>query len=71
LFARFKIPAAARALNEYFSGTSSITKMSDNEHTTASLGDSEVLSVKHSEREPIPKFSQRREDGAQIPSSVR
>jgi len=43
--------------------------MSDNEDATASLRDSEVLSVEHSVGEPIPEFSQRPEEGAKIPSA--
>jgi hypothetical protein len=44
--------------------------MSDNEHTLAALGQSEILSVKYSVGEPIPDFPQAREDGTKIPSSV-
>jgi hypothetical protein len=44
--------------------------MSDNEHTAASLGHSEVLSVQHSVGEPIPEFDQPPEDGTKVPSSV-
>ena len=49
----------------------SVTKMRDNEDSTASLGNSEVLSVQHSVGPPIPEFSQRPEEGSKIPSSVR
>jgi hypothetical protein len=44
--------------------------VSDNEHTTASLGHSEVLSVKNSVREPIPEFSHRPEEGTKVPSTI-
>ena len=30
--------------------------MSDNEHSTASLGDSEISAVEHTPRKPIPAF---------------
>lgn len=45
--------------------------MADNEHSAASLRDSEELSVKHSVREPIPEFGHAPEEGAQVPSVVR
>jgi hypothetical protein len=45
--------------------------MSDNEHTAASLGHAEELSVKHSVGEPIPELDQTPEDGTKIPSSIR
>jgi hypothetical protein len=49
----------------------SVAKMRDNEDSTASLGNSEVLSVQDSEGPPIPEFAQRPEEGSKIPSSVR
>src|SRR5690606_27840575 len=45
--------------------------MSDNEHTAASLGQSEVLSVQRSVGPPIPELLQRPEEGSKVPSSVR
>src|SRR5579883_656743 len=45
--------------------------MADNEHTLASLGQSKILSVKHSVGEPIPAFDHTPEDGAKVPSFVR
>jgi hypothetical protein len=45
--------------------------MRDNEDSTPSLRDSEVLSVQDSEGPPIPEFAQRPEEGSKIPSSVR
>jgi hypothetical protein len=50
-------------------GTGRVSKTSDNEHTAASLGHSEVLSVKHTVGPPIPEFSQRPKDGSHVPSS--
>jgi len=44
--------------------------MSDNEHTLASLGQAEVLSVENSVGEPIPELAQRPEDGTKVPSAV-
>jgi hypothetical protein len=45
--------------------------MSDKKETEAALWNSEVLSVKHSPREPIPEFDQPSENGTKVPSSVR
>jgi hypothetical protein len=44
--------------------------MSDKEDATAALGHSEELSVQNPVGEPIAEFSQRPDDGTQIPSSV-
>jgi hypothetical protein len=59
------------ALKKNRCGRAPISKVSDNEHTAASLGHSEVLSVKHSVREAIPEVFQRPEDGTKVPSSSR
>ncbi len=40
--------------------------MSDNEHTTASLGYSEILSVKNSVGEPIPAFPKAGKEGSKV-----
>jgi hypothetical protein len=45
--------------------------MSDNEHATAPLWNSEVLSVQDSVGEPIPEFDQPSEEGTKVPSSAR
>ena len=59
-----KIPTAAVGLKQYASRCGSgVSKTSDNDDSTASLGNSEELSVQHSVREPIPEFSQRPDDG--------
>lgn len=68
--ARFSTPWHARALKEYRRGTSPVSKMSDNEDAAAALGDSEVLSVKHSVGPPVPEFAQRPEEGTKVSSSV-
>jgi hypothetical protein len=57
------------ALKKYRCGRSPVSKVSDNEHTAASLGHSEPLSVQHSVGEPIPELSQRPEEGTKVPSS--
>jgi hypothetical protein len=69
--ARRRIPAHAFGLKKNLGGTGRVSKTSDNEHTTASLGHSEVLSVKHAVGEPIPELAQRPEDGAHVPSVSR
>ena len=53
LFARLRIPVAALFFKKNLSGTWS-SKTSDNVHSTAALGDSEMLAVKHTPRYPIP-----------------
>jgi hypothetical protein len=44
--------------------------MSDNEDAPASLGYSEILSVKNSVGDPIPEFDQHPEEGSKRPSVV-
>jgi hypothetical protein len=68
--ARRRIPRQAVLLKKNRCGTSPISKTSDNEHTTASLWYSKVLSVKNSVGEPIPELAQHPEEGSKIPSSV-
>jgi hypothetical protein len=65
------MPRQAVALKKNRRGTSPVSKVPDNEHTAASLGHSEELSVKHSVGEPVPEFDQAPEDGTKIPSSSR
>lgn len=65
------MPAQAFALKKYRSGTVPVSKMSDNEDATASLGHSEELSVQDSPGATIPDVRQRPEDGSKIPSAVR
>jgi hypothetical protein len=64
------MPRQALALKKYRCGRSPVSKMSDNEHATPSLGHSVELSVKRSIGEPIPEFAQAPEYGTKIPSSV-
>jgi hypothetical protein len=68
--ARRRIPAQAFALKKYRRGSSPVSKMSDNEHATAPLGNSEELSVKNPVGEPIPAFCQPPEEGSKIPPST-
>jgi hypothetical protein len=70
LSARRRIPAQAFWLKKYRCGTTPVSKVSDNEHTTAALGHSEVLSVQHSIGEPIPELAQAPEEGTKVPSSA-
>ena len=58
------IPFAAFGLKQYADRSRPVSKMSDNDDATASLGDSEVLSVQYSVGDPIPEFCQRPCDGA-------
>lgn len=58
LSARRRIPRHAVGLKKYLCGTSRVSKTSDKKHTSASLGHSEVLSVKHSPANAIPEFCQ-------------
>jgi hypothetical protein len=64
------MPRHAFWLKKYRSGMGSVSKTSDKEHTLASLGQSEVLSVKHSPGVPIPELPQRPEDSSKRPSPV-
>lgn len=48
LSARLMIPAQAFALKKYRGGTSPVSSVDDKEHTFASLGHTEELSVQHS-----------------------
>jgi hypothetical protein len=60
------MPLQAVALKKNRCGSSPVSKVSDNEHTLASLGHSEILSVKNAVCEPIPEFSQRPEEDSKI-----
>jgi hypothetical protein len=64
------MPLQAVALKKYRCGRPPVSKISDNEHASASLGNSKVLSVKHSVGEPVPEFDQPSEYGTKIPSSI-
>jgi hypothetical protein len=64
------MPAHAVALKKNRCGRTPVSKVSDNKHTSASLGHSEVLSVKNSVCEPIPEFCHRPEEGTKVPSTT-
>jgi hypothetical protein len=64
------MPRQAVSLKKNRCGTVPVSKMSDNEHTAASLGHSEELSVQNSVGEPIPEFCQHPEEGTKIASSI-
>ena len=55
--------------SKYFSGTS-VSKISDNVHPIAGLGDAEILAVKHLPRDIVPQLIQRAEDGRKRPALV-
>src|SRR5690606_33226901 len=61
--ARLRIPRQARAVKKNRCGTSPVSKISDKEDSTTTLGNSVELSVQHSVGEPIPEFNHRPEDG--------
>jgi hypothetical protein len=65
------MPLQAVALKKYRCGTAPVSKTSDNEHTAASLGHSEVLSVENPVGEPIPELAQHPEEGTKVCASVR
>jgi hypothetical protein len=67
--ARLKIPSQARALKKYLCGTS-VSSTCDNEHSTAALGDSEILAVQHSPGDPVGIGSPAHKSRA-FPSSIR
>jgi hypothetical protein len=62
------MPAAAFGLKQYLCRSGRVSKMSDNDDATPSLGNSEVLSVQHSVGEAIPAFAQPPEDGTHPPA---
>jgi hypothetical protein len=67
--ALLSIPAAALEERKKRGGTSG-SKMSDNEHSAASLGNSEESRVQHSPGHAIPELGQRRENDGEISSAV-
>jgi hypothetical protein len=63
------MPAAAFALKENLAGAVG-SKTCDNEHSIASLGDTEVSSVQSSPRNAIPEFVHFRDEPEEITSSI-
>jgi hypothetical protein len=68
--ARRKIPRHAFGLKKNFGGTWA-SKMPDNEHTAAALGDSEELCIQHAPRHTVPELIQRGEDRLEVSAFVR
>ena len=68
--ALLNIPAHAVGLKKNLCGSTPVSKTRDKDDSTATLRDSEVLSVQHSVSEPIPEFDQRPEEGTKVFSSV-
>jgi hypothetical protein len=69
--ALLNIPAHAVGLKKNLGGSTPVSKTPDKDDSTATLRDSEVLSVQHSVSEPIPEFDQRPEEGTKVPSTIR
>jgi len=65
---RRRIPAAAFGLKQNLDrAVLIVSKMSDNEDTRTSLGDSEVLSVQNPPADPHPELGQVPDDGCRNP----
>ena len=65
------IPAQAVGLKKYRDGRPPVSKISDKEDSTATLGNSEELSVQDSVSKMIPAFSQRLGKGTEVDPAVR
>ena len=71
LVARLKIPCAAFGDSEnFFRCSPCVSKTSDNEDSTTTLGDSEVLSIKHPPSHAIPATDQRFNDDGHVSSVI-
>lgn len=69
--ARSRIPRADALVKQYGSSWADIgSNMSDNEHTAASLGHSEELSVENSPRQSVPAVFQRGEERSEGAAAV-
>jgi hypothetical protein len=60
------MPAAAFADSQYRRGTARVSKTADNEHATATLGDSEPARIDNSPGDTVPEVCQVSEDVAKI-----
>jgi hypothetical protein len=69
--ALLNIPAHAVGLKKNLCGSTPVSKTRDNEDATATLRDSEVLSIEHSVSEPVAELHQRPEEGTKVPSTIR
>jgi hypothetical protein len=63
-------PTHALWLKKYFGSGSVVSKISDDEDSTAILGDSEMLCVQHPVAKPIPEFRHRTDEAVKISSVV-
>jgi hypothetical protein len=68
--ARRRIPAQAFWLKKNLGGMLPVSKTRDNEDSTASLGNSEMLRIQDTVRPPVAEFAQRPKEGTKVPSSV-
>jgi hypothetical protein len=68
--ALLNIPAHAVGLKKNLGGSTPVSKTRDNEDSTATLGDSEVLSVQDPHGEPVAELHQRPEEGTKVPSTI-
>ena len=64
------MPAAARADSQYLRGTDRVSKTSDNDRTTTTLGDSEEACVVTTPRDTVPEFIQVHEYPEEIEPSI-
>jgi hypothetical protein len=69
--ALLNIPAHAVGLKKNLCGSAPVSKTRDKDDSTATLRDSEVLSVEHSVSEPVAELHQRPEEGTKVPSTIR
>lgn len=74
--ARLRMPLAARADIEYFSGTScggsriSVSEGSDDEHPSPSLRHSEVAAVENPPGQAVPELGQRCKHDSEVPTAL-
>lgn len=64
------MPAAAFADSQYLRGTGCVSKTSDNEDATATLGDSEESRVQYSPGDAIPELPQAQKYSREVSSVV-
>src|SRR5262249_48755830 len=70
LAARRRMPAAAFADSQYLRGTARVSRTADNEHATASLGDSEPSRVQNSVGPPIPELPQSQQEVSEVSATI-
>jgi len=64
------MPAAVLADSQYRRGTARVSKTADNEHATATLGDSEPARIQNSPRDTVPEVVHVHEDPSEVESSI-